>query len=103
MKFDHRGVWLDRFYWTAGGGAALVMVLCLGAPASAEEFLLETPDGLLAFQSDQDRQSYIQWVREGGRSLWLYSSDRLMKPCGEARMRCANRTWSTSARSTQSR
>jgi hypothetical protein len=62
--------------------AAMLMALCFAAPASAEEFLLETPDGLLAFQTDQHRQNYIQWVREGGRSAWLYLSDRLMKPCG---------------------
>ena len=65
----------------AGTLTVLVTLLICPSPASADEFLLETPDGLLAFQTDQDRQSYIQWVREGGRSAWLYLSDRLMKPC----------------------
>jgi hypothetical protein len=62
--------------------AAVLMALCFAAPASAAEFLLETPDGLLAFQTDQQRQNYIQWVKDGGRAAWLYLSDHLMKPCG---------------------
>ncbi len=63
--------------------AAMLMALCFAAPASAEEFLLETPEGLLAFQTDQHRQSYIQWVRNGGRSAWSYLSESLLKPCGQ--------------------
>ena len=59
----------------------MLMALCLAVPASADEFLLDTPDGLLAFQTDQQRRDYIQWVRAGGRSAWLYIADRLMKPC----------------------
>jgi hypothetical protein len=60
---------------------ATLMALCFASPASAGDFLLETSDGLLAFQTDQQRQDYIRWVRDGGRSAWLYLSDRLMKPC----------------------
>ena len=62
--------------------ACLLFTLGVAAPASADEFLLETADGLLAFQTDQDRQNYIQWVRSGGRAAWSYLADDLMKPCG---------------------
>ena len=84
MKFDHRSLWPRSVLFNGWRVvAALVMVLCFGAAASAEDFLLETPDdGLLAFQSDQDRQDYIKWVKDGGRSAWLFFSDRMMKPCG---------------------
>lgn len=62
--------------------AVLVIGLAFSRPAAAsEEFLLDTPDGLLVFQSDQARTDYIEWVKTGGRSAWLYFSNRMMKPC----------------------
>jgi hypothetical protein len=62
--------------------ACLLFALGVAAPAAADDFLLDTPDGLLAFQTDQQRQSYLQWVRAGGRAAWSYLADDLMKPCG---------------------
>ena len=61
--------------------ALVVMVLSFPAPAAAWEFVLDSPDGLLAFQTDQDRQSYIKWVRDGHRTVWLYATERLWRPC----------------------
>lgn len=62
--------------------ALVVMVLSFPAPVWAWEFLLDSPDGLLAFQTEQDRQSYVTWVREGHRTAWLYFTERLWRPCG---------------------
>ena len=82
MKFDPR---LNRrrsaldTVWRLS--AVLVMMLCITPPAAAEDFLLETPDGLLAFQTPQDRTDYITWVKNGGRTAWLYFSDQMIKPC----------------------
>jgi len=58
-----------------------LLISRIETPAFAAEYLLETPDGLLAFQTEQDKQGYIAWVKSGGRSAWLYFSEQLMKPC----------------------
>lgn len=50
-------------------------------PATAAEFLLETPDGLLVFETEAARTAYEEWSSNGGRRTWLYFVDSLMIPC----------------------
>src|SRR5262245_34391800 len=63
--------------------SVLMLVLCVAAPAAAKDYLLESPDGLLAFETEQDRQDYIEWVKNGSRSAWRYVAEKLLRPCGQ--------------------
>lgn len=61
--------------------AALVFVMLCGTPAAADEYFLETPDGLLVFQNAQDMNEYLDWFASSARAAWLYIAENRAKPC----------------------